>query len=151
MPYFCGLKVPVRAMEVSNRSKMDLQQLPYDLYQFQAGVRLECTPTPGMAQMADVSGSQRSPKRGVRVSLLLLPPPKWTNVPWRGIILKGHFIFQPSIFRGYVSFEGGISFCLQKSSGNEMHPDSPIMEVENSSWRSRHFFHVDCWMKGKEI
>ena len=35
-------------------------------------------------------------------------PRKWTNVPWKGTILKGskrHFIFQPSIFRWYVSFQ----------------------------------------------
>ncbi len=31
------------------------------------------------------------------------------NSPWKGTILKGNFIFQPLIFRGYslVSFQGG--------------------------------------------
>ena len=76
---------------------MDLQQLPYDLYQFQAGVRLECTPTPGMAQA------------------------------------------------------GFFSFCLQTSGGNEMHPDSPIMEVENLEIGDAAIFSTTffCWMLGE--
>ena len=32
-------------------------------------------------------------------------PAKWTNVPWKGTFLKGDFIFQPSILRGYVSVQ----------------------------------------------
>ena len=28
------------------------------------------------------------------------------HVPWKGIILKGHFNYQPSIFRGYLGFQG---------------------------------------------
>ena len=35
-------------------------------------------------------------------------PPKKNNMsPWKGTILKGNSIFQPSIFKGYVSFQGG--------------------------------------------
>ncbi len=33
-------------------------------------------------------------------------PRKWTNVPWKGSILKGNVIFQASIFSGYVRFQG---------------------------------------------
>ncbi len=35
------------------------------------------------------------------------PPKKHNMSPWKGTILKGNFIFQPSIFKGYVSFQGG--------------------------------------------
>lgn len=34
-------------------------------------------------------------------------PRKWRNVPWKRTILKGSFIFQPAIFRQYVSFQAG--------------------------------------------
>ena len=30
-------------------------------------------------------------------------PAKWTNVPWKGTIWNGNFIFQPSILAGYLS------------------------------------------------
>lgn len=36
------------------------------------------------------------------------PLQKWTNVPWKVIMLKGNFIFQPSNVRGYVSSQEGI-------------------------------------------
>ena len=36
----------------------------------------------------------------------ILLPWKWTNVSWKGTILKWSFIFQPFIFGGYVSFQG---------------------------------------------
>ncbi len=32
-----------------------------------------------------------------------------THVPWKGTILTGNFIFQPSIFTAYVSFQEGNS------------------------------------------
>ena len=40
-------------------------------------------------------------------------PGKWTNVTWKGTISKGNYIFQPSIFRGHVSFQGGIIINVQ--------------------------------------
>ena len=36
-----------------------------------------------------------------------LPPKKLVPCPLKRDHFKGHFIFQPSIFRGYVSFQGG--------------------------------------------
>lgn len=33
-------------------------------------------------------------------------PENWRHVPWTGTILKGKFNFQPSIFSGYVIFQG---------------------------------------------
>ena len=33
-----------------------------------------------------------------------ISPAKNSDVPWRGTILNGNFIFQPSVFRGHVSF-----------------------------------------------
>ncbi len=35
---------------------------------------------------------------------------KWTNVPNKGTIAKGHLIFQPFTFTGYVSFRGGTAW-----------------------------------------
>ena len=34
------------------------------------------------------------------VFVMFTPPQKWTNVPWKGTMWKGHFIFQASVFRG---------------------------------------------------
>ena len=36
------------------------------------------------------------------------PPPENCHVPKKGTILKGNFLFQPSIFGGYFSFQGGM-------------------------------------------
>ena len=52
---------------------MDLQQLPYDLYQFQARVLLECTPTPGSeTKAADGGGSEGSPNGGGGCFLVII-------------------------------------------------------------------------------
>ncbi len=48
------------------------------------------------------------------VKLKEKPSRKLTKVPWRGIILKRHFIFQPSIFGWYVSFQGGVIHLSEK-------------------------------------
>ena len=40
-----------------------------------------------------------------KLSFLLTPPENERMSPEKGPFLKGHFIFQPSIFRGYVSFQ----------------------------------------------
>ena len=50
-------------------------------------------------------------RRLIHLFLWCLPrPKKWTNVPWKETMLKGHVIFQESVFRGYsldfLSFQG---------------------------------------------
>ena len=61
-------------------------------------------------------------------------PPKNEHVPWRGIILKGNFIFQPSIFREYVSFRGSNGLKQGIFSGKSSHfwPNLPNLPI--SAW-----------------
>ena len=41
--------------------------------------------------------------------------------PEKETVLKGHFIFQPSFFRGYVSFQGGYIYMNQRSTHTHIH------------------------------
>ena len=42
------------------------------------------------------------------------PLPKMNECPWKRSSLKGYVIFQPSIFRGHVSFQRGKVLCKKK-------------------------------------
>ncbi len=70
------------------------------------------------------------------------PPRKWTNVPPKNNQFQKEIsIFQPSIFRGYVSFFwGGILNCTQKNvtkllpRWSKPWPNFICLEVTNNLW-----------------
>ena len=45
-----------------------------------------------------------------------------TNVPWKGTILKGNIIFQPSNFRRYVCFQGVMNLSLPRGHEDDVYP-----------------------------
>ena len=63
-------------------------------------------PIPGSPWLG--SKTPRDQRIGMGPEPLKIPK---INMPWKGTILKGKYMFQPSIFRffrGYASFQGGI-------------------------------------------